>query len=227
MRGDILSAILMCQAAATVDIGESESRMGTRDSTSIALAVSPPASEFPLVGPAVAAGCAATATAAVATGHVVAAPVTAVAFVVAGAAIVDARTMRIPNRLIVFGAALAVLGAVAVSVGDHRPLLEVVGAGAIGWVFSGAPPMFVVWMMRPTSIGGGDWKLLSVAGFTVGLAAPLAAAVVLMVAGIVQLVYAVAGRRGLLALGPGMFAGYCFAVAAAFAFHDLLGGVYQ
>jgi len=223
-----LFAILVCQAAAIVDIGESESRMGTRANTSIAFAASPPASVFRPVGPAVAAGCAATAAAAAATGHVVAATVTALAVVAAGAAIVDARTMRVPNRLNVFGAALALLGAGVVSVGDHRPLLEVVGAGAIGWVFSGAPLMIVLWVVRPTSIGGGDWKLLSVAGFTVGLAAPLAAAVVLMVAGIVQLVYAAAvGRRGLLPLGPGIFAGYCVAVAASCAFHDLLGGVYQ
>ncbi|MDQ3029339.1 MAG: prepilin peptidase [Actinomycetota bacterium] len=202
--------------------------MWTRDSTSSALAVSPPASEFPLVGPAVAAGCAATATAAVATGHVVAAPVTAVAFVVAGTAIVDARTMRIPNRLIVFGAALAGLGAVAVSVGDHRPLLEVVGAGAIGWMFSGAPLMILLWVVRPASIGGGDWKLLTVAGITIGFAGPFAAALVFVIAATVQLVQAsLLGRRRDLPLGPGLFAGYCVAAAAALTFNDLLGGVYQ
>ena len=100
------------------------------------------------------------------------------------------------------------------------------GAAACGWsapapavkshspsppesLLGGGPTLFLLWLVRPALVGGGDWKLLLAQGAALGLVAPVAAGLVLLfaapVAGVQRLT-----RRGLpsVALGPGLAAGF-------------------
>jgi len=78
----------------------------------------------------------------------------------------------------------------------------------------------------PESVGGGDWKLLGVCGAAIGLIAPLAAALVLIVAAPAGYVQSwIRGRREDLPMGPGLAAGYVVAVVVAVLWPSLFGQV--
>lgn len=159
-------------------------------------------------------------------GHAVAAPLALAAFYALAAAWVDARTLRIPNRHVVAVLAAVAAGIPLVTVVDHRAIRDVVAGVAAGVAFSGAPLVFGVWLARPSAIGGGDWKLLGALGAVVGLAAPFAAAVVLLGACLVQFAQRIVTGRALLSLGPGLAVGYVAAVTCVFAAGGLMGGPY-
>jgi len=91
------------------------------------------------------------------------------------AAGVDARTQRIPNRLIVAGLSLAVvvrigLAVSAVDVASHRALaealLDAIGSAALGLIGCAILPLV---LYRAGALGGGDVKLLAVAGALLAL----------------------------------------------------------
>jgi Flp pilus assembly protein protease CpaA len=98
------------------------------------------------------------------------------------------------------------------------PLLADLTAGL---VLSGAPAMFVIWLVAPRVLGGGDWKLLSVLGIAVGYVAPLGATVIVMGAFVGGVAAAAFVRRRNVILGPPLALGYVAAVAAVVAFPDL------
>ncbi|HTV25981.1 MAG TPA: A24 family peptidase [Polyangiaceae bacterium] len=91
------------------------------------------------------------------------------------AAICDARTQRIPNRLIVAGLLLAVAVRVGLAVAgvdphSHRDLaaalLAALGSAALGLVGCALLPLL---LYRAGALGGGDVKLLAVAGALIAL----------------------------------------------------------
>jgi prepilin peptidase CpaA len=91
------------------------------------------------------------------------------------AAIVDARTQRIPNRLMLAGLLLAVgvrvgLAVGAVAAAGHRALaealLDAIGSAALGLIGCAILPLV---LYRAGALGGGDVKLLAVAGALLAL----------------------------------------------------------
>lgn len=139
------------------------------------------------------------------------------------AALTDHATRRIPNSLVLASLA-AVVGALVVTIG-----IEGWGSGAAanalaGWVISGAPLLFALWVVRPGWVGGGDWKLLGVQGTAVGLLAPVVAPIVLLGGALGGLVYRVAVGWRHAPLGPGLAAGYLGAIITAMVAGDLFGG---
>jgi prepilin signal peptidase PulO-like enzyme (type II secretory pathway) len=145
---------------------------------------------------------------AVATATIAAIGLAAVALIALAAAIIDIGERRIPNRACL--AALGILattGVARVIAGEAARSIAV----GVGWgiVLSGAPFLFAVWLVRPTAIGGGDWKLLAVLGATLGaLVTPAAAAIAGFAAVTLHLAAAAATRNRVLPYGPSLFAGY-------------------
>jgi len=142
------------------------------------------------------------------------------------AAVSDARTGRIPNSITSAVALWVVAGVILVIGLDHRSAAAVIGSVLAGLVLSGAPFLATMWVVRPSVIGGGDVKLLSGLGCTLGLLAPYAACVLVLVAVIVALVQAVVARGRHVVFGPGLAVGYAVAVAAGLAANEVLGGRY-
>jgi len=142
-------------------------------------------------------------------------PAVAAAFLVGvmavGAAIVDERTGRIPNRLALAALAtvLAAIPVAAVQVEDLRSVASSVGLGIL---LSGAPVLFAIWLARPDLIGGGDWKLLAVLGASLGLISPIAAAVAAFVACLAQFVRLARSRHRTIPFAPSLAVGYAIAL---------------
>jgi Flp pilus assembly protein protease CpaA len=154
-------------------------------------------------------------------------PISLVGAIALAAAVADARTSRIPNRLIL--AALAVLAGswVLVAVVDDRPMLPLLADLVSGLVLSGSPAMFVIWLVAPRVLGGGDWKLLSVLGIAVGYLAPLGATVIVMGAFVGGLVVAAVVRQRNIILGPPLALGYVAAIAAVVLAPELFDNWYR
>lgn len=147
---------------------------------------------------------------------------TGVGAIAVAAAISDQRTRRIPNRLIVAGLALVVIGAViVVDIGDAGAT-DVVGAVLAGAALSGVPLVFALWVVAPGAIGGGDWKLLLVLGAAVGLVAPRAATLVAVVGFGTGALVAVATRSRTVALAGPLALGYGAALAVVVVAPDLV-----
>jgi Flp pilus assembly protein protease CpaA len=147
----------------------------------------------------------------------------AVLAVVAMAAVVDVRSARIPNELV---AALvcAVLARVVVIASQPGSMKAVVADVTMGVVVSGGLAMFVVWLVRPQAIGGGDWKLLAAVGAAFGLIDVAAAAVAGVVAVSAQLVAGAVLRRRVLPFAPALLAGAAGAAASTTWWHYAAGG---
>jgi Flp pilus assembly protein protease CpaA len=160
-------------------------------------------------------------------GRSVAAPVGAAGVLAVLAAVSDARARRIPNSIPIAVVLWVVVGACLVLTLDHRPGSEVVGSVVSGLVLSGAPLLAAVWVVRASAIGGGDVKLLGALGCTLGLLAPYAACVLVLVAVIVALGQVVVARRRHVILGPALAVGYGVAVVVGAVANEILGGKYQ
>ncbi|MDZ8202677.1 A24 family peptidase [Microbacterium sp. SSW1-59] len=80
-------------------------------------------------------------------------------------AIIDARTHRLPNRIVGsgYGAAGVALLVAGIAGGDSAPLLRAVGAGLV--LFAA---LLVVRVISPHAIGGGDVKLAGLIGIHLG-----------------------------------------------------------
>jgi Flp pilus assembly protein protease CpaA len=162
-----------------------------------------------------------------ATGAAVAVPVILVGAMGLAAAVSDFRTGRIPNRLILIALAVLAGSWVLVSVVDDRPMAPLLADLAAGLVLSGAPAMFVIWLVAPRVLGGGDWKLLSVLGIAVGYLAPLGATVIVMAAFVGGVGVAAVVRQRNIILGPPLAVGYAAAVAAVTFAPDLFDNWYR
>jgi Flp pilus assembly protein protease CpaA len=162
-----------------------------------------------------------------ATDAAAAVPVTLVGAVALAAAVSDFRTNRIPNRLILTALGVIAGSWVLVSVVDDRPMAPLVADLAAGLVLSGAPAMFVIWLVAPRVLGGGDWKLLSVLGIAMGYLAPLGATVIVMAAFVGGLAVAAVVRQRNIILGPPLALGYAVAVAAVTLAPDLFDTWYR
>lgn len=130
----------------------------------------------------------------------------AVGVPVVWAAIVDVRTGRIANELVLTVLVLIVVRSVHVVAAGEETAATLARDAATGVVASGAVGLFVVWLLRPRLIGGGDWKLLAVVGAALAIADPLAAALVGVIA--VQLIVSLLRRRSVLPFAPAIAAGY-------------------
>ena len=86
--------------------------------------------------------------------------------------------------------------------------------------------MFLVWLVAPRLIGGGDWKLLVVLGAMVGFLAPASASVIPMAAFGAATLAAAARHRRQVRLGPFLAAGYVVAIVAAVTEPELFGNWY-
>ena len=178
----------------------------------------------------VAAGVVTGCTAAVAwrdTGAAAAVPMAAIAAVAIAAAISDIRTGRIPNGLVVTALVLLAAGWPFVAAVDNRPMPPLLTDLGAGLVLSGAPAMFVIWLAAPRVLGGGDWKLLSVLGGSLGYLAPLGATVIVMGASVAGVVVASLVRSRTIILGPPLALGYAFAIAAVVVSPDVFDSWYR
>jgi prepilin signal peptidase PulO-like enzyme (type II secretory pathway) len=160
------------------------------------------------------------------TGAAVAIPLALVGGVALAAAIEDSRTGRIPNGLILTGITIVACSWGFVAVLDNRlmgPLaLDVLSGLALG----GAPVVFLMWLVAPRLIGGGDWKLLVVLGAVVGFLAPASASVVPVAAFGAAAAAAAAHHRRHVRLGPFLAAGYVVAIVATVVAPELFGSWY-
>lgn len=162
-----------------------------------------------------------------ATGAAAAVPVTIVGAISLAAAVSDIRTSRIPNGLIVLALVVLASSWVFVAMVDNRSMAPLLADLAAGFALSGAPAMFVIWLVAPRVLGGGDWKLLSVLGIALGYVAPLGATVIVMGAFVGGLVVAAVVRRRNIILGPPLALGYVAAVATVLAAPDLFATWYR
>ena len=162
-----------------------------------------------------------------ATGAAAAVPITAVGAIALAAAVSDIRTSRIPNGLIVLALVVLASSWVFVATIDNRSMAPLLGDLAAGLALSGAPAMFVIWLVAPRVLGGGDWKLLSVLGIAMGYVAPLGATVIVMGAFAGGLVVASVVRRRDIILGPPLALGYVAAIVAVIAAPDLFANWYR
>ena len=133
------------------------------------------------------------------------APVAGIAALAVGAvaAATDARTGRIPNRLVALAAAAAAAGVVAVAV--HHPTAAV--AGAVLGTVAFAGPLFVTHLATPAAIGFGDVKLAAALGAPLGLIDPRFGLVALCIATGTTAIVGLARRRHSLPLGPALVLG--------------------
>jgi prepilin signal peptidase PulO-like enzyme (type II secretory pathway) len=160
------------------------------------------------------------------TGAAVALPIALVGGIAVAAAVEDARTGRIPNGLVLTGIGVIACAWGFVATLDNRLMGPLAIDSFAGFVLGGAPVVFVVWLVAPRLIGGGDWKLLVVLGAMAGFVAPASASVIPMVAFGAATLAAAVRRRRQVRLGPYLAAGYLVAIAATITMPELFGSSY-
>ena len=120
------------------------------------------------------------------------------------AAIVDARSGRIPDRLVI--AALMPILAVVMSSAIAGSGVPVLGAVVLGSVAFGGP-ILIVHLVSPNSLGFGDVKLAAALGAALGLIEPGLGLVALCVASAATAAVGLLRRRRSLPFGPGLVLG--------------------
>lgn len=159
-------------------------------------------------------------------GHAVAVPLTLVAVLTLLAAVVDYRVGRLPNTATGTAFAVAILSIPLVALLDDRPITTT-GVGAlVGVAYSGAPILFVIWLLRPNSIGGGDWKMLGSVGACVGLVLPVAALVLATIACFIQVTVGAVRRITVMPFGPSIAAALVITVSLLPILVQIFGGPY-
>ncbi len=106
------------------------------------------------------------------TGAAVAVPLALVGGVALAAAIEDSHTGRIPNGLVLTGITIVASSWGFVAILDNRMMGPLALDVFAGLALGGAPVVFLIWLVAPRLIGGGDWKLLVVLGAVVGVPRP-------------------------------------------------------
>ena len=127
-------------------------------------------------------------------------------------AAVDARTSRIPDRLLVWST-VPTLTVIAHEFGNRRGASTALAVilGVLGF----AGPIFIVHLVSPASLGFGDVKLAAALGAALGLIDPGLGLFALCIASGVTCVAGLVGRRQALAFGPGLVVGAVVALAVA------------
>jgi Flp pilus assembly protein protease CpaA len=140
------------------------------------------------------------------------------------AAYVDVESAMVPNEVVIAVLAAALARAAVVVLAGDITALAVARDLALGVVASGGLAMFVVWLTRPQTIGGGDWKMLAAVGAAVGLVDVAAAAIVGVVAMMAQLIMSAVLRRRVLPFAPALLAGTTASALSTTWFHVGAGG---
>jgi leader peptidase (prepilin peptidase)/N-methyltransferase len=128
------------------------------------------------------------------------------------AAIVDARSGRIPDRLVL--AALVPILAVVTSSAIAGTGLPALGAVALGGLAFGGP-VLIVHVVAPSSLGFGDVKLAAALGAALGLIEPGLGLLALCVASAATAAVGLMRRRRSLPFGPGLVLGATIALLIA------------
>jgi leader peptidase (prepilin peptidase) / N-methyltransferase len=123
------------------------------------------------------------------------------------AATIDARTGRLPNRVVALVALAAVVGVVGAPTPGRAASAAVAGAALL------AGPLFVAHVAAPVAIGFGDVKLAAALGAAIGPLGPRRGLVALCIATGATAVAGLATGRRELPLGPGLVLGAAVAVA--------------
>jgi Flp pilus assembly protein protease CpaA len=160
------------------------------------------------------------------TGAAVALPLALVGGVALSAAIEDVRTGHIPNGLVLTGIIIVACSWGFVATLDNRMMRPLAVDLVAGLALGGAPVVFLVWLITPRFIGGGDWKLLVVLGAMIGALAPASASVVPVAAFGAAIAAAIVRHDRNVRLGPFLAAGYVVAIVAAVAQPELFGSWY-
>ena len=122
----------------------------------------------------------------------------------ASAAIVDLRTGRIPDRLVVATLApVVVILVFAAATGRAGSAVTGVAVGAV--LLAG--PLVVVHLLTPAAMGFGDVKLAASLGGVLGLVDPRVAVLALCIASGLTGIIGLAWRRRTLPFGPGLVVG--------------------
>lgn len=130
----------------------------------------------------------------------------------ASAALVDARSGRIPNRLV--AAALVPILVLIASLATAGSGEHALGAVALGGLaFAG--PIFVVHLVSPRAMGFGDVKLAAMLGATLGLVEPRLGLLALCLAAAVTATIGLFVHSGSLPFGPGLVLGATMALLIA------------
>lgn len=154
----------------------------------------------------------------------VVAPLLAISAVVLAAAFVDELSGRIPNRLVLAALFLTAAGIPTVAAIQATEPSAIAVRVVIGAAISGAPVLFLIWLLDPALIGGGDWKLLATAGAALGLLVPIAAVLASLIACVFQFVRFAIFRERLAPFGPAIAAGMLVALATIPTISRLAGG---
>ncbi len=129
-------------------------------------------------------------------------------FILLAIAIIDAKTMTIPNGL---NLALLLCGVAAIFICPQLPLLD----RFIG-LLSVSLPLLIITIIAPQSFGGGDVKLMTAAGFLLGWKQVLVATGVGMLLGSLYGVYLLIAKKKSLkqhfAFGPPLCMGIAYAL---------------
>jgi leader peptidase (prepilin peptidase)/N-methyltransferase len=128
-----------------------------------------------------------------------------VAGLATAAAIIDARTGRLPDELLLAATfpLVALVVAAAFETGDLVAPALAMGAGAAA--FSG--PVFLIHLVSPAAMGFGDVKLAAVLGFALGVIDWRLSVLALCLASGGTALVGLARRRTTLPFGPGLVAG--------------------
>lgn len=132
--------------------------------------------------------------------------------VATAAAVIDMRTGRIPNGLVVFAGA-PTLAVVLVAIAHGRGA-EVIGSVTLG-IAAFAGPVFVVHLVSPPAIGFGDVKLAAALGAALGLIEPGLGLLALCIAAATTAAVGLVGRHRMLPFGPGLVLGAIMALVIA------------
>ena len=130
----------------------------------------------------------------------------------ASAAIVDARSGRIPNLLVAAAALPTMALVIALAIrGSGVAALVAVSLGSLAC----AGPIFVIHLCSPAAMGFGDVKLAAALGAALGLVEPRLGLLALCLAAAVTVAVGVARRRSTLPFGPGLVLGAAMALLIA------------
>lgn len=138
-----------------------------------------------------------------------------VASILALAVASDVATRRIPNALVGRAAVVVLVASATVVIRGEVPLGAALVRIGVAQIASGALALFVVWMVRPQLVGGGDVKMLAVVAAVVGLVSPVAAAVVGSTAALVHAGAAAVTHRRRGPFAPALFVGFLAGVVFA------------
>lgn len=161
-----------------------------------------------------------------ASGYAVAVPITIVTLLTLLAAIVDFRIARLPNVASATAFAVALISVPLVASLDDRPVAATAVGALAGVAYSGAPVLFLIWLVRPASIGGGDWKMLGAVGAGIGLVLPIAALVMTTVACVIQITVGAARRIRTMPFGPSIAAALIIILCLLPTLVHIFGGPY-